>query len=117
MYIVIYLYPVPEENLNRVAEILREAAEIMMRHGALSDEVFVLQNTESESQVQSFSRTFAAQAGEVIAAELERFLDKEHQRQVLLNFDADPRVIELYEALNALVPMQRVVLGEFDQVA
>jgi len=116
VFISIYIYRVPRENVDVFLRVQREAAEIYRRCGAIHDETFAPVNLEAKYGCAGFTGAFDIRDGEEVFIGLSSFHDRPHHDTVMAQVDRDERINELYEEVANLLDVGRVVRGEFERV-
>ena len=115
MFISIYIYRVPKENVDAFLRIQQEAAEIYQRYGALDDETFAPIDLKGKYGCVPFFEAFDVEEGEEVFIGISRFRDRAHHDQVMLQVDSDERINHLYSQVSKLLDINRVVRGEFER--
>jgi len=116
MFVSIYIYRVPSQNVEAFLRVQREAAEIYRRCGAINDETFAPVNLIAKYGCAGFTGAFDIREGEEVFIGLSSFHDRMHHDTVMAQVDRDERISELYEEVASLLDVGRVVRGEFERV-
>ena len=116
MFISIYIYRVPHENVDVFLRVQREAAAIYRRYGAIDDATFAPVNLEAKYGCAGFPGALDIREGEEVLIGLSSFHDRPHHDTVMAQVDRDERISELYEEVVGLMDVGRVVRGEFERV-
>ena len=116
MFISIYLYRVPRENVEVFLRVQRDAAEIYRRYGAIDDVTFAPANLEAKYGCDGFTGALDIREGEEVFIGMSSFHDRLHHDTVMEQVDQDERIRELYEEVACLLDVGRVVRGEFERV-
>jgi uncharacterized protein YbaA (DUF1428 family) len=116
MFISIYIYRVPRENVGVFLRVQRDASEIYRRHGAIDDVTFAPVNLEAKYGCAGFTDALDIREEEEVLIGLSSFHDRPHHDTVMAQVDRDERISELYEAVASLLDVGRVVRGEFERV-
>lgn len=114
MYVSVYIYRVPRENVAGFLHVQKEAAAIYQRYGALVDETYGLVPLEAKYGCSTFPQALDVGKGEEVFFGLSRFRDRAHHDEVMAQVDRDERINELYDEVTKLVDVARVVRGEFE---
>ena len=116
MFISIYIYRVPCENVDVFLRVQRDASELYRRHGAIDDVTFAPVNLEAKYGCAGFAGALELREGEEVLIGLSSFHDRLHHDTVMTQVDRDERISELYEEVASLLDVGRVVRGEFERV-
>ena len=116
MFISIYIYRVPSQNVDVFLRVQREAAEIYRRYGANDDETFAPVNLVAKYGCAGFAGAFDIREGEEVFIGLSSFHDRTHHDTVMAQVDRDERISELYEEVASLLDVERVVRRELERV-
>ena len=116
MFISIYIYRVPRENVDVFLRVQRDAAGIYRRYGAIDDETFAPVNLEAKYGCAGFTGALDISEGEKVFIGMSSFHDRLHYDTVMAQVDRDERISELYEEVASLLDVGRVVRGEFKRV-
>ena len=116
MFISIYVYRVPRENVDVFLRVQRDAAEIYRRCGAIDDVTFAPVNLEAKYGCAGFTGVFDIRDGEEVFVGLSSFHDRAHHDTVMVQVNRDEQISELYEEVASLLDVGRVVRGEFERV-
>ena len=116
MFISIYIYRVPRENVDVFLRVQRDAAEIYRRCGAIDDVTFAPVNLEAKYGCAGFTGALDIREEEEVFIGLSSFHDRKHHDTVMAQVDRDERISELYEEIAGLMDVGRVVRGEFERM-
>lgn len=83
MFISIYVYRVPRENVDVFLRVQRDIAEIYRRYGANNDETFAPVNLEAKYGCAGFTGAFDIRDGEGVFIGLSSFHDRAHHDTVM----------------------------------
>jgi len=114
MYNVIYIYPVLEKNASEFLGIQTEAARIYLGYGVLSDQTFSLDNSESKYGCLPFTRALTLKEGERAYLSITTFDSSNHHDEVMKKVDANPEIDKLFNEVEKLINVSRIVRGEFN---
>ncbi|AYC30545.1 DUF1428 family protein [Paenisporosarcina cavernae] len=116
MYSVIYLYPVKLENKAKFVSINKQAGEIYVEYGALSDETFQPVHIDGKYNSIGLGENIELHENETLMFSIATFIDKGHHDEVLEKVDQDSRILSLFEDMKATIDITRIVRGEFERV-
>ena len=113
MYTVVYLFPVHRSNVPTFLRVQKEAGEIYVRYGALTDETLAPVDVGAAYGCAGFASLLELREGEDLYMGLSRFHDRAHHDAVMAKVDADVRIGALYTEMMGVLEMPRVVRGAF----
>ncbi len=116
MFILIYIYPVPDKSIDEFLRIQREAEKIYLRYGTISDQTFSLENLEPKYSCIPFSKAVTLDKGEQAYLSITTFESSNHHDEVMKKVDADPKIDRLYSEVEKVINVSRIVRGEFNLV-
>jgi len=116
VYSVIYLYPVSLVKKAKFISINKQAAEIYVEYGALSDETFEPVNIENVYGCMGIGQTVELLENETLMFSITSFHDKKHHDDVLKKVDEDPRINTLFNEMKETIELSRIVRGEFSRI-
>lgn len=116
MYTSIFIYPVPNQNVDKFIDIQKEAAALYKEYGALDDETFEPVDLEAKYGCLAFNNIHGIKSDEKLFVSLSRFNDRAHHDHVMAQVDADERINELYDKVTAIVDLSRIRRGEFERI-
>lgn len=116
VYSVIYLYPVSLENKGKFISINKQAAEIYVEYGALSDETFEPVNIEGVYGCMGIGQKIELFENETLMFSIASFQDKKHHDEVMRKVDSDTRIGNLFNEMKLVINLSRIVRGEFNRV-
>jgi uncharacterized protein YbaA (DUF1428 family) len=115
MYSSIYIYPVPAGREDEFLEIQREALEIYRAAGAIDDATYRPVMVDDRYGCLGFGHAVELRDGERVWISVSFFRDREHHDAVMAHVDADERIDQLFERIQQVVDVGRVVRGEFER--
>lgn len=116
VYSVIYLYPVSLENKGKFISINKQAAEIYVEYGALSDETFEPVNIEGVYGCMGIGQKIELFENETLMFSIASFHDKKHHDVVLKKVAEDSRIHTLFNDMKETIEISRIVRGEFCRI-
>ena len=116
MYRSFYLFHVPRQHVEAFVRINQEAGEIYRRYGALGGALMRATGVDAKYGCTGLADVLSPSEGEVIFAGFDDFHDADHHRAVMARVDADPRINELFDEIQTLIALPKVVRGEFESV-
>ena len=116
MFSVIYIYRVPQKNVDEFLRIQKAAGEIYRDYGSLEEETLALTNLEAKYGCAPFLYAVEVEKDEDIFVSLSRFRDKAHHDHVMAQIDSDTQIDRLYQEITGLIDIRRVLRGEFERV-
>lgn len=116
MYIIWFLHRVPLRRSAAFADLVHEAIEVFVRHGALGGSVFEVADPQAKYGCGAIQDAVEIRPDEAVYAELNYFHDRAHFDRVMPLVDADPELGRLYDELVAMTDIGRIVRGEFSSL-
>jgi len=113
MFNLIYIYPVLEKNTGEFLRIQSEATKIYIGYGALSDQTFSLNNSESNYGCLPFTKALTVEKKERVYLSITAFKSSSHHDEVMREVNADPEIDKLFSEIKKVIDVSRIVRGEF----
>jgi uncharacterized protein YbaA (DUF1428 family) len=111
----IYLYPVPEDRADDFLRIQRAVLEIYLAYGVLDDITFRPVDLTGKYGCAGFERAVDLRPGETVYVSVSHFRDRAHHDEVMARVDDDPRVNGLFDEIQTILDLCRIVRGEFER--
>jgi len=113
LYTSIYIYRVPNKNIDAFLQVQKEASEIYQKYGAIEDVTFAAFDVEAKYGCLGFLDILETRNDETMFVGLSRFENRVHHDEVMAKVDQDSQINILYEKVTSLIEINRVVRGEF----
>lgn len=116
MYIIWFLHRIPSERGSDFTDLVREAIEVFVRHGAIGGSVFEVADPQAKYGCGAIPDSVEVRPDESLYVELNYFHDRAHFDKVMPLVDADPELERLYGQLVAMTDIGRIIRGEFESL-
>lgn len=115
MYAPIDIYRILRKNVETFLDIQRQGADIYQAYGALADETLVSVDLDAKYGCLAFTDVFELAEADMLLVGLSGFTDKAHHDDVMAKVDNDERIAKLFEQVQGVLEISRLVRGEFER--
>ncbi len=113
-YHLVYFYKLKPGRMDKFFEILRQTGEKYQEYGGEPEEIFKLESAAKDYGLNSIGGLLNPEEEEEIWLGIVKFKSESHAKEVMSQFDKDPKVNELYhEFINDVIPLRNITYGEF----
>lgn len=117
MFSSIYIYPVPTARMDDFLRVQTAALEIYREYGAHDDVTYRPVDTSAKYGCRGFDTAVELRDGEEPFVSVSQFRDRRHHDEVMAQVDRDPRIDRLFEEIQTVIDLERIVRGEFERAA
>ena len=112
MYHVFYIFRVARPNIDRFIEISRQVGVIYRSHGAVDSTIAPVTDAAGKYGCIGLSEVVSVEADQSLFLGHDAFADVAEFKRVSASIDADPKIGELYTAIQQVIDLSTVVRWE-----
>jgi uncharacterized protein YbaA (DUF1428 family) len=116
LYRSFYVFRIPKENVAEFLRINQEAGAIYRQYGAVETEMMRATDVDAKYGCLGLADVVKASDDEVVFVAFDGFRDAAHHHDVMAKVDADPEINRLFEQIQTVIELSKVVRGEFESV-
>ncbi len=116
-YVQLFVYRVPNKDRDAMQKLLKDIADLLMRHGTLYSEFYRVHSPEAFQGFTSILNTFSSTPDEELWIELDHYRGRSHRDQAMAGIGKDPSAGLLFKQLRGLVSEgYSIVMAELDSL-
>ncbi len=116
-YVQLFVYRVPNKDRDAMQKLLKDIADMLMRHGTLYSEFYRVYSPEAFQGFTSILNTFSSTPDEEVWIELDHYKGRSQRDQAMAGIGKDSSAGPLFKQLRGLVSEgYSIVMGELDGI-